>query len=71
VRALGAFNSVSHTTMTVEECAGLCASTYTLFGLEYGEECWCANVFGTGSVSAPEADCSFPCAGNAAELCGK
>ncbi|KAG9237883.1 WSC domain-containing protein [Amylocarpus encephaloides] len=56
--------------MTVELCASLCTSSYTLFGLEYGEECWCANVFGTGSVIAPELDCSFPCVGDAAEICG-
>jgi hypothetical protein len=71
VRALGAFASVNQTTMTIEECAGLCIPTYTLFGLEYGGECWCANVFGAGSVAAPETDCYFPCAGNASETCGE
>lgn len=71
VRALGSYNSINYTSMTVETCAELCTSQYTLFGLEYGGECWCANSFGTGSTLAPPADCSFPCAGNATELCGK
>ncbi|RDL33881.1 WSC containing protein [Venustampulla echinocandica] len=70
VRALGAYNSVNYTTMTVEICAGLCLPTYTLFGLEYGGECWCANVFGTGAVAAPETECSMPCGGSATEICG-
>jgi hypothetical protein len=71
VRALSAFTSVNQSTMTVGVCAGLCIPTYTLFGLEYGGECWCANVFSTGSVLAPETECFFPCAGNASEICGE
>lgn len=70
VRALGAANTVNYTTMTVEACASFCTPTYSLFGLEYGGECWCANVFGTGAVAAPDTDCSFDCGGNAAEKCG-
>jgi len=31
---------------------------------------YCGNSFSAGSVVAAAADCSFPCAGNAAELCG-
>jgi hypothetical protein len=56
--------------MTVEICASFCLPTYTLFGLEYGGECWCGDSFGTGAVAAPQTDCSFPCGGNASETCG-
>ena len=56
-------------TMTVEMCAEYC-SAYQLFGLEYGRECYCGNERGTSSVAAPDAECSFPCPGDAAETCG-
>lgn len=70
VRALGAASTANYTTMAIETCAAFCTPTYSLFGVEYGGECWCADVFGTGAVSAPETDCSFSCAGNATEKCG-
>ncbi|KAM7207748.1 WSC domain containing protein [Naviculisporaceae sp. PSN 640] len=45
--------------MTVAKCASFCGSAgYSHFGLEYYRE------------SAPEADCQFPCAGDASEKCG-
>lgn len=55
--------------MTLEVCAGLCAG-WAFFGTEYGRECYCGDAFQAGSVPAPQADCSFPCAANALELCG-
>ncbi|CAG8950885.1 hypothetical protein HYFRA_00003102 [Hymenoscyphus fraxineus] len=70
VRALGAFNSVNYTTMTIELCASLALPTYTLFGIEFGGECWAANVLGNGASLAPESECSFGCAGNSTEKCG-
>ncbi|TVY83801.1 putative fungistatic metabolite [Lachnellula suecica] len=70
VRALGAASTSNYTTMTVEVCAAFCTPTYSLFGLEYGGECWCANEIGNGAVVAPVTDCNFPCAGSANETCG-
>ncbi|ESZ98504.1 hypothetical protein SBOR_1166 [Sclerotinia borealis F-4128] len=55
--------------MTLELCEASCIG-YTYFGTEYGRECYCGNVFSAGSVSAPNTDCSFPCAGNSSEFCG-
>ncbi|KAH8883555.1 WSC-domain-containing protein [Thozetella sp. PMI_491] len=55
--------------LTIEMCADYC-NGYTYFGAEYGRECYCGNALNTGSVVAPDADCSFPCAGNATETCG-
>ncbi|KAB8295124.1 hypothetical protein EYC80_007056 [Monilinia laxa] len=31
---------------------------------------YCGNVFSAGSISVPNSDCSFPCAGNSSEFCG-
>ncbi len=53
--------------MTVETCAAFCSGSQ-YFGLEYGRECYCGNVF--TSQPADSADCSFPCAGNSTETCG-
>ena len=75
----------AYDTMTLQSCASDCAGyafcPYLpplpfLFkltnpvGTEYGRECYCGNSFATGSVSAPQGDCYFPCAGNSAEICG-
>ncbi|TVY37646.1 putative fungistatic metabolite [Lachnellula subtilissima] len=70
VRALGAASATNYTTMTVEKCASFCTPTYTLFGLEFGGECWCADVLGNGAVAAPATECNFACDGNATETCG-
>jgi len=52
--------------MTVETCAHLCTS-YSYFGVQYGQECWCGNRYGSlGSAS----NCNMPCVGNSIEICG-
>ncbi|KAH9996954.1 WSC domain-containing protein [Xylariaceae sp. FL0662B] len=57
--------------MTLESCQAFCSGKGTsYFGLEYARECYCGNAFETGSVSAPETDCSMVCAGDPSEYCG-
>ena len=44
---------------------------FSLFGLEYGGECYCGNTLSQGAF--PEifpSSCSIPCAGNTGEMCG-
>ncbi|KAI4096189.1 MAG: hypothetical protein LQ339_007036 [Xanthoria mediterranea] len=55
--------------MTVEKCAAVCKA-FTLFGLEYGRECYCGNSLQAGSEKTQESQCNFPCPGNDAESCG-
>ena len=55
--------------MTVEKCAAAC-NAYSLFGLEYGRECYCGNRINSGSVLTLEGDCNFTCPGNKAQSCG-
>lgn len=56
--------------MTREACATACAG-YSYFGVEYGSECYCSNVFDAlASESRPEVECNVPCSGNASETCG-
>ncbi|KAL8790506.1 MAG: hypothetical protein Q9195_006337 [Heterodermia aff. obscurata] len=68
VRALSS-SSYFDDSLTVERCAAACKD-YSLFGVEYGRECYCGNALNAGSVAAPVSDCSFPCAGSASETCG-
>ncbi|KUJ19463.1 WSC-domain-containing protein [Mollisia scopiformis] len=68
-RALGSL-TYANDAMTLESCAAFC-SKYTMFGVEYGRECYCGNTLAAGSVAATnQADCSFKCPGDATEYCG-
>jgi WSC domain len=55
--------------MTLEFCEASCAG-WTYWGTEYGQECYCGDSFNTGSVPAPDTDCSFLCPGDSTEYCG-
>ncbi|KAL8656949.1 MAG: hypothetical protein Q9226_002407 [Calogaya cf. arnoldii] len=62
-------NAYFDSQMTVEKCAAAC-SKFTLFGVEYGRECFCGNSLNEGSIPAPEGQCSFNCPGNPDQKCG-
>ncbi|MCJ1242521.1 hypothetical protein MMC14_010529, partial [Varicellaria rhodocarpa] len=71
-RALPAASYTNTTGMSVETCQNFCSSSrnnYGLAGLEYGQECWCANALQSYSVLG-QTDCSMACTGNSSELCG-
>ncbi|OAP63261.1 hypothetical protein AYL99_02488 [Fonsecaea erecta] len=55
--------------MTVQNCAGNCTG-FTYFAVEYGQECYCGNGLGSGSVTATDGRCSMTCAGNSSTICG-
>lgn len=55
--------------MTLEKCAAVCDG-YQWFGVEYGRECYCGDTLNEGSVSAPAAECNFPCPGKLSQTCG-
>jgi hypothetical protein len=58
---------------TVPTCRDACALNSTYAGLQYGEECWCGNSFGTYG-GAPESDCDMVCSGTTSraptDICG-
>ncbi|KAI0909694.1 WSC domain-containing protein [Ustulina deusta] len=69
-RALNSYNYADDG-MTLDSCEAFCsAKGTTFFGTEYGRECYCGNVFRSGSVSVPASDCSQLCAGNPSQYCG-
>jgi hypothetical protein len=55
--------------MTVEGCAASCKS-YSFFGVEYGQECYCGTAIGGQSASVGASSCSEPCKGSPAESYG-
>ncbi|KAF2006087.1 heme peroxidase, partial [Amniculicola lignicola CBS 123094] len=55
--------------MTVEKCATFCSS-FQLFGLEYGRECYCSNKLASYSTLMGLSDCNMACAGNSTQMCG-
>ncbi|KAM0491044.1 hypothetical protein D7B24_002172 [Verticillium nonalfalfae] len=56
--------------LTLEKCAAFCEG-FVYFGAEYGRECWCGDVHGTGSVlAANQGDCNFACGGDGSQFCG-
>jgi WSC domain len=57
--------------MKPELCRNLCAlSTWSIFGIESGDTCYCANKIASYALSAGESECSVTCPGNSAILCG-
>lgn len=56
--------------MTVELCAQNCRG-HTMFGVEYGRECYCGTSPAAGSIKvANQADCNMKCPGAPSEYCG-
>ena len=59
-----------NSTMTIEMCAADCKG-FSIFGVEYGQECFCGNSLQAGSIKVTnQNDCNFLCPGNATEYCG-
>jgi hypothetical protein len=58
---------------SIETCTSLCGSRgFTLAGIEYTYECFCASSYMNGTVptAAPTSQCNKVCPGNASEKCG-
>jgi hypothetical protein len=55
------------TGMTLQECAEFC-SEFAFFGVEYGQECWCANKLNPNATAST--GCDHACNGGPATRCG-
>ncbi|ORY85433.1 WSC domain-domain-containing protein [Protomyces lactucae-debilis] len=65
-RVLDGANTASDE-MTEAVCSAFCAQrAFTLFGTEFGRECFCGNTLPTVSSSG----CTQSCAGDSSEICG-
>ena len=58
--------------MTVDMCTSYCnVRGFAMAGVEYGQECYCGNLFAGGaSLNLVSDQCYMPCAGNSTENCG-
>ncbi|CAN8105499.1 unnamed protein product [Discula destructiva] len=69
-RALGDF-VFANSQVSMKTCADICGyANYPWFGLEYGNECWCASSLSSKATPVDSSQCSFPCAGNSHDTCG-
>ena len=58
-------------TNTNEKCVAACiAAGYSVAGMEYSTQCYCANALYNGAVATTNDQCSMSCPGNTAEKCG-
>ncbi|KAI1773881.1 WSC-domain-containing protein [Hypoxylon cercidicola] len=57
--------------MTVDSCASYCQSkNYALFGLEYGQECYCSNILKSSTILSADGACNMVCKGDSNQVCG-
>lgn len=69
-RALASF-TYADPSVTVTKCLSLCQQNgFKLCGVEYGSECYGANILSTGSTLAAATECALPCAGDKSQTCG-
>ena len=63
--------STSGGAMTIETCQAFCAKeNFGLAGLEYGQECYCANALSRGNTLSNPPACTMACKGAAGQKCG-
>ncbi|KAI9439357.1 WSC domain-containing protein [Lactarius indigo] len=57
--------------VTVESCVSTCQSqSFTIAGLEFGQECWCGNQIQSPGALISQTSCNKACTGNNTEVCG-
>ncbi|KAH8984568.1 WSC domain-containing protein [Lactarius hatsudake] len=57
--------------VTVESCVSTCQSqSFTIAGLEFGQECWCGNQIQSPGASIAQSSCNKACTGDSTEVCG-
>ncbi|RMD45067.1 hypothetical protein DV735_g193, partial [Chaetothyriales sp. CBS 134920] len=57
--------------MTEEACIDFCDDDgFAYAGVEYSQECFCANVIGVTGSLADDGDCYMACTGSSDQLCG-
>jgi hypothetical protein len=56
---------------TLDKCAATCTTRgYSLFGVEYGGECWCDNTLASTSTKVGDEECNLLCPGDVNQYCG-
>jgi hypothetical protein len=69
-RVLGG-ETFSDSAMTLAKCAAFCkGSGSSLFGVEYGVECFCSTNLDVSSVKVGDSECGMACGGDGSQKCG-
>ncbi|CAO1622292.1 unnamed protein product [Parajaminaea phylloscopi] len=56
---------------SVSACSAACAAAgFSVAGMEYGTECWCANALTAGSNKVSDDFCNMGCGGDSTQTCG-
>ncbi|KAF8576591.1 WSC-domain-containing protein [Ramaria rubella] len=70
-RVLSAATFTNSTSMTIEACVNFCNSqSFVYAGLEFGEQCFCDDVFEGAATTVDDSECNEACTGNPDQLCG-
>lgn len=72
-RTLASWAYTSTKSMTRAACVQACASrNFTLAGVEYGRECYCASAYtnGGGALATQDSQCNMACSGDSGAICG-
>lgn len=70
-RALTGSSTIDYTAMTIGACETHCTGLgFTIWGVEYGGECYCGNSLAQGSFPAFSTDCNMVCPGDPTGVCG-
>ncbi|KAH8888473.1 WSC-domain-containing protein [Thozetella sp. PMI_491] len=57
--------------LTIPQCGAACtAAGYSLYGLEYGRECYCGNSLAAGCVPTFADQCNMVCGADNTTICG-
>ncbi|KAJ7662114.1 WSC domain-containing protein [Mycena polygramma] len=61
----------TETALTPASCINKCAGlSFSLSGVENGNECYCGNILTNNPVGARDNQCGTPCSGDASQNCG-
>lgn len=70
-RVLSGASYTNATAMTVESCVNFCnAKGSDYAGIEYAQECYCADSLPSTATTADPSKCNMLCSGNSNEFCG-
>ncbi|KAF8573858.1 WSC-domain-containing protein [Ramaria rubella] len=70
-RVLNGATFTNSTEMTIEACVDFCNSqSFVYAGLEFGEQCFCDDVFEGAATIVDNSECNEACPGNPDQLCG-
>ncbi|RGP81502.1 fungistatic metabolite [Fusarium longipes] len=63
--------SFTGSSVSIDTCFAFCNKlNYPLFGMEYGQECYCGYTPKTQATVVPDGECKTPCAGDSTQKCG-